>query len=348
MSLICFFGYFCGSKPIGFFIMRLTIPVELPKRELEISYVAKQMIIGSCFAENIGKRLVACKFPALLNPFGILYNPLSIAEALRRIVDGKLLTEESPELVFYGERWHSMLHHGDFSRRDKADVISTVNDSIENARSFLSGMDLLTLTFGTAYVYRRKSDNMVVGNCHKIPGGEFTRSLLTVDEIVGATAEVFEKVRNLSPDVKLLLTVSPIRHIRDGAHGNQVSKAVLLLAVEELKKCFPGRAFYFPAYEIVLDELRDYRFYAEDMIHPSDATIGYVWDCFKASYFDAATEKLSAQVEEIMRALAHRPFDPDSHAYRDFKSKLLLKIEAVKEKNPFFNFSNEIEQCRIQ
>jgi hypothetical protein len=127
-----------------------------------------------------------------------------------------------------------------------------------------------------------------------------------------------------------------------------VSKAVLLLAVEELKKCFPGRAFYFPAYEIVLDELRDYRFYAEDMIHPSDATIGYVWDCFKASYFDAATEKLSAQVEEIMRALAHRPFDPDSHAYRDFKSKLLLKIEAVKEKYPFFNFSNEIEQCRIQ
>ena len=328
--------------------MRLTIPVELPKRELEISYATKQMIIGSCFAENIGKRLVACKFRTMLNPFGILYNPLSIAEALRRIVDGRLFSEESPELVFHGERWHSMLHHGDFSRRDKKDVVSAVNSSLESARSFLAGLDLLTLTFGTAYVYRRKSDNMVVGNCHKIPGCEFTRSLLTVDEIVTATAQAFEQVRTLSPDVKLLLTVSPIRHIRDGAHGNQVSKAVLLLAVEELKKRFPGSVFYFPAYEIVLDELRDYRFYAEDMLHPSDATIGYVWDCFKASYFSDATDGLTAQVEEIMRGLSHRPFDPESQSHKDFKSKLLLKIEAVKEKNPFFDFSNEIEQCRIQ
>ena len=145
------------------------------------------MIIGSCFAENIGKRLVACKFPALLNPFGILYNPLSIAEAVRRIVDGRLFTEESPELVFHGERWHSMLHHGDFSRRDKGDVISAVNASIEHARSFLRGADLLTLTFGTAYVYRRKSDNMVVGNCHKIPGSEFTLDVDTVVMSIGTS-----------------------------------------------------------------------------------------------------------------------------------------------------------------
>lgn len=326
--------------------MRLTIPVELPANELEISYATRQMILGSCFAENIGKRLVACKFPVLLNPFGILYNPLSIAVALRRIAGGEHFTEESPELVFHGERWHSMLHHGDFSRRDRDDVLSAVNGSIEQARAFLSGLDLLTLTFGTAYVYRRKSDNMLVGNCHKIPGGEFTRSLLTVDEVVASTARAFEDVRRLSPAAKLLLTVSPIRHIRDGAHGNQVSKAVLLLAVEELKRCFPGKVFYFPAYEIVLDELRDYRFYAEDMIHPSDAAVGYIWDCFKASYFSDSTNRLAAQVDDIMRALAHRPFDPDGQAYRDFKSKLLLKIEAVKEKNPFFDFSNEIEQCR--
>lgn len=328
--------------------MRLTIPVELPKKELEISYATKQMIIGSCFAENIGKRLVACKFPVLLNPFGILYNPLSIAEALRRIAQGVLFTNESPEIVFHGEHWHSMLHHGDFSRREKDDVISVANSSIERACSFLTGLDLLTITFGTAYVYRRKSDDMVVGNCHKIPGGEFTRSLLTVDEIVAATASAFEEVRHCSPHVKLLLTVSPIRHIRDGAHGNQVSKAVLLLAVEELKRCFPDKVFYFPAYEIVLDELRDYRFYAEDMIHPSAATIGYVWDCFRTAYFGEATEALTTQVEEIIRALSHRPFEPDSQAHKDFKSKLLLKIGEIKEKYPFFDFSNEIEQCRIQ
>ena len=328
--------------------MRLTIPVELPKRELEISYATKQMIMGSCFAENIGKRLVACKFPVMLNPFGILYNPLSIAAALRRIVGGELFTEGSPELAFHGERWHSMLHHGDFSCRDKGGLLSVVNDSLERARQHLSGLNLLTLTFGTAYVYRRKSDNMVVGNCHKIPGTEFTRSLLSVDEVVDATAGAFEQVRACSGDAKLLLTVSPIRHIRDGAHGNQVSKAVLLLAVEELKRCFPGKVFYFPAYEIVLDELRDYRFYAEDMVHPSETAAGYVWECFRNAYFSGATDNLASQIEELSRALSHRPFDAEAQAYKDFKQKLLSKIEALKEKHPFFDFSNETEQCRTQ
>ena len=328
--------------------MRLTIPVELPKKELEISYATKQMIMGSCFAENIGKRLVACKFPVMLNPFGILYNPLSIAAAIRRIVAGEIFTEESPELAFHGERWHSMLHHGDFSRRDKGALLEAVNGSIESAREHLAGVDLLTLTLGTAYVYRRKSDNMVVGNCHKIPGTEFTRSLLSVGEAADAIAEAFEQMLACSQNAKLLLTVSPIRHIRDGAHGNQVSKAVLLLAVEELKRCFPGKVFYFPAYEIVLDELRDYRFYAEDMVHPSDVAASYVWECFRNSYFSGATDTLASQVEEITRALSHRPFDAEAQSYKDFKQKILSKIVSLKEKYPFFDFSNETEQCRTQ
>ena len=328
--------------------MRLTIPVELPKGELEISHATRQMIMGSCFAENIGKRLVACKFPAMLNPFGILYNPLSIAAALRRIIAGELFADDSPELAFHGERWHSMLHHGDFSRRDKGELLAAVNGSIEAARTHLSGLDLLTLTFGTAYVYRRKSDNMVVGNCHKIPGTEFTRSLLTVGEVVDTTAESFEQLLSCSKDAKMLLTVSPIRHIRDGAHGNQVSKAVLLLAVEELKRCFPGKVFYFPAYEIILDELRDYRFYAEDMVHPSETAAGYVWECFRNTYFGEATDSLATQIEDITRALAHRPFDAQAQAHIEFKRKLLLKIEALKEKYPLLDFSNETEQCRTQ
>ena len=328
--------------------MRLTIPVELPKGELEISHATRQMIMGSCFAENIGKRLVACKFPAMLNPFGILYNPLSIAAALRRIVAGELFADDSPELAFHGERWHSMLHHGDFSRRDKGELLAAVNGSIEAARAHLSGLDLLTLTFGTAYVYRRKSDNMVVGNCHKIPGTEFTRSLLTVGEVVDATAEAFEQLLGCSKDAKMLLTVSPIRHIRDGAHGNQVSNAVLLRAVEELKRCFPGTVFYFPAYEIILDELRDYRFYAEDMVHPSETAAGYVWECFRNTYFGEATDSLATQIEDITRALAHRPFDAQAQAHIEFKRKLLSKIEALKEKYPLLDFSNETEQCRTQ
>lgn len=325
--------------------MRLTTPVELPKRDFEITYDSSLMILGSCFAENIGRRLSVCKFRADVNPFGILYNPLSIATALDRIVAGKPFDDGSPEFVFHGERWHSMLHHGDFSRREKCDAINAVNGRLSAAHSATKNLNILTLTFGTAYVYRRKCDGTVVGNCHKMPASEFERSLLTVEEAADALTPPLDKLCAALPDLKILLTVSPIRHLRDGAHGNQVSKATLLLAVEELRRRFPGRVFYFPAYEILLDELRDYRFYDEDMTHPSGVAANYIWECFKAAYFSEATDALSMQMEEIARALAHRPFDAESQAHIEFKRKLSLKIEGIKEKYPFFDFSKEIELC---
>ena len=328
--------------------MRLNIPVELPKREFEITHSTTQMILGSCFAENIGKRLAACKFPVTLNPFGILYNPLSIATALDRIIERKTFTEDSPELVYWGEQWHSMLHHGDFSRREKNDTLAAVNNSLRTAGEKLDKLDLLTLTFGTAYVYRLKESGMVVGNCHKIPGNEFTRTLLTPSEAVEALTPTFERLLKINPQMKILLTVSPIRHIRDGAHGNQVSKAVLMLTIEELRKAFPEKVFYFPAYEIVLDELRDYRFYDEDMVHPSTTAVNYIWECFRSTYLNEETNNIVVQLEEINRALAHRPFDEKSQAHANFKQKLLLKIESVKEKYPFFDFTNELKQCRTQ
>lgn len=328
--------------------MRLNIPVELPKKELEITHTTTQMILGSCFAENIGKRLAMGKFPVNVNPFGILYNPLSISTALSRIISGEKFTEESPELIFHGERWHSMLHHGDFSHREKHDTIAAINSSLTSATETIEKLNLLTLTFGTAYVYRLKESNAVVGNCHKIPGNAFTRSLLTPHEAVSALAPIFAQLLEKNQEMKILLTVSPIRHIRDGAHGNQVSKAVLMLTVEELQRAFPGKVFYFPAYEIVLDELRDYRFYDEDMVHPSSVAINYIWECFRASYFNETTDKLVTQFEEIARALGHRPFDAESQAHIDFKNKILSKIEAIKEKFPFFDFSNELKQCRTQ
>lgn len=328
--------------------MRLTIPVDLPKRELEISYDTKMMFLGSCFAENIGKRLVACKFPVMLNPFGIIYNPQSIAMALQRIIVGEYLNEFSSELVFHGEYWHSMLHHGDFSRREKNDLLTVVNETIGQAHAMVRELDVLMLTFGTAYVYKRKCDGLVVGNCHKIPGSEFVRSLLTVDEAVAAIAPILETMRKLNPKIKFLFTVSPIRHLRDGAHGNQISKSVLLLAVEELMHCFPDNTFYFPAYEIVLDELRDYRFYSEDMIHPSSVAIAHIWESFRTAYFGDVTNRIVMQIEALKRDLAHRPFDVTSRAYVDFKQKLMLKIEEMEKKYPFFDFSNEIEQCRTQ
>lgn len=328
--------------------MRLNIPVELPKKELEITHTTTQMIMGSCFAENIGKRLVMGKFPVTVNPFGILYNPLSIATALSRIISGEKFTEESPELVFHDARWHSMLHHGDFSHKEKHDTIAAINSNLTSATEVIEKLDLLILTFGTAYVYRLKDSDTVVGNCHKIPGNAFTRSLLTPQEAVNALAPIFSQLLEKNPGIKILLTVSPIRHIRDGAHGNQVSKAVLLLTVEELQRAFSGKVLYFPAYEIVLDELRDYRFYDEDMVHPSPVAINYIWECFRTSYFNETTDRLVTQLEEIARALGHRPFDAESQAHLDFKHKLFSKIEALKEKYPFFDFTNELKQCRTQ
>ena len=326
--------------------MRLTTPVALPENELEISYSTKQMIIGSCFAENIGGRLVACKFPVMLNPFGILYNPLSIATALERMEECRLFTENSTELTFHEERWHSMLHHGDFSRAGKEELIENINSRLTQASKWIKETELLSLTFGTAYVYRRKSDNMVVGNCHKIPSTQFERSLLSPSEIVTAMSIILERLFSRNYAMKVMLTVSPIRHFRDGAHGNQVSKATLLLAVDELQKRFPGKIFYFPSYEIVLDELRDYRFYAEDMLHPSPIAANYIWERFGECYFSEETKSIAAKVEEINRALAHRPINGASAAHADFKSKLLLKIERLTEKYPFFDFSKETEQLK--
>ena len=328
--------------------MRLTIPVELPKRELEISHATRQMIMGSCFAENIGKRLVACKFPAMLNPFGILYNPLSIAAALRRIVGREFFTDDSPELAFHGERWHSMLHHGDFSRRDKDELLAAVNGSIDSARTHLSGLDLLTLTFGTAYVYVRKSDNCVAGNCHKLPAALFTRRLLGIDEIVETTARCINEIQGINPAARILFTVSPIRHLRDGAHDNQKSKATLLLAIDELQKFYPTCTAYFPAYEIMLDELRDYRFYAEDMAHPSPLAVEYIWERFTACHIAGESIALCKEIAPIMRALAHRPFDERSSGYKEFIGNTLQKIEAIKEKHPYIDFEKEIEKCNIQ
>ncbi len=323
--------------------MRLVTQVALPKKELEITYRTRQMIIGSCFAENIGKRFDACKFPVMLNPFGILYNPLSIATALERIADCREFSEESTELAFHEERWHSMLHHGDYSRESREELVENINKSLREASEWIKETELLSLTFGTAFVYRRKSDNMVVGNCHKIPSTMFERTLLSTEEIATAMSCVLEKLFARNSSMKVLLTVSPIRHFRDGAHGNQVSKATLLLAVEELRKRFPDRIFYFPSYEIVLDELRDYRFYAEDMLHPSPLAANHIWECFEESYFDEETRSIASQVEEINRALAHSPINGNSAAHSEFKSKLLLKIETIKGKYPYFDFSKEIK-----
>lgn len=327
--------------------MQFATTVELPTKELSITHRDRLLLMGSCFTRNIGDKLLEKRFKADINPFGILYNPLSIAEALRRILDGKPFEEGASELVFHQERWHSMLHHSDFSRRSLSDTLSAINDRLLAAHRQMASLDFLIITFGTAYVYRRCADNIVVGNCHKLPASDFNRALLGIEEISDAMQGVMEILTTLRPGVKIVFTVSPIRHLHDGAHDNQVSKATLLLAIEEIRKRFPDNTAYFPAYEIVLDELRDYRFYADDMTHPSSLAIEYIWECFKNCYFDNNTRSLCKEIKAINSALAHRPFDELSQSYRSFINDTMRRIETIREREPHIDFKNDILKCNI-
>ena len=325
--------------------MQFTTAIELPNNFVKITHKSKIMLAGSCFAENIGNKLAERKFDIDINPFGILYNPLSIGKMLEKVISGEIFTAASPEIFEHNDKWHSILHHGDFSCDTKDGLLSQINRRLTEAHKRIQKCDALIVTFGTAYVYTRNSDDCIAGNCHKLPGNMFTRKLLSVDEIVASTTEITKKLLAANPNVKIIFTVSPIRHLRDGAHDNQKSKATLLLAIDRIMQQFPEVAFYFPAYEIMLDELRDYRFYAADMTHPSPVAVDYIWELWSKCCFDSETTRLNEDIEDVNRALAHRPFDPEADSYKKFIQKTLGKIETLNKKSPSLDLKNEITIC---
>lgn len=328
--------------------MQFTTPVPLPTGTMCITHSTQIMLLGSCFVQNMGERMLGCKLNVDINPYGILYNPCSIAEALRRIVSGELYDNSSPEFFEHNECWHSSMHHSAFSRRTKEEALATVNERLMNAHKALPALDILMLTFGTSYVYRSATDGAVVGNCHKLPQKMFVRELLTIDFIVDTMSTVLDSLFAIRPSLNVLFTVSPIRHLRDGAHDNQISKSTLLLAIEALRRRYPQNTHYFPSYEIMLDELRDYRFYADDMLHPSTVAVEYLWQCFSDSYFSQETKKLNEAVAGIMRGIAHRPADAASASHKAFLHNILKKIETLKNEYPVLDFEKEIQQCNIQ
>ena len=247
--------------------MNFSTPVELPSDLPRFTQADELLLMGSCFATNIGALLADARFRPDVNPFGVLYNPLSVSTALRELVTGRLYKEE--DLFFFRECWHSPMHHGDFSSPFAEEVLQRINIRLQTAHERIHHLNCLMLTFGTAWVYEQKSTGHVVANCHKQPESVFTRRRLSVQEIVSDYTSLFSGLIARNPKLKVILTVSPIRHVRDGMHANQLSKATLLLAIDQLQTSFSGHVFYFPAYELLLDELRDYRFYADDMVHPS-------------------------------------------------------------------------------
>lgn len=321
-------------------------PTHIMALQPPLKHSDRFMVIGSCFAEHIGKRLAEMKWRTEVNPFGVLYNPLSISKMLERLLECRPYTEA--ELIHFPDGgWNTWMHHSRYSHPDKGEALNSINQNLKSASTMLEQADALIITLGTAWVYRLKETMQVVGNCHKVPEREFVRQRLTVEEIVEAYTALLAQLWAVNPKMRVIFTVSPVRHLKDTLHGNQLSKATLLLAVDELCNRYPEQLYYFPAYEIVMDELRDYRFYAEDMAHPSSQAVEYVWERFVEHMTDHEAQAFIAQWNKIARALAHRPFHPEAEEYKQFVLQNKTKIENLKEKYPYLEVQDEINACNM-
>lgn len=303
--------------------MKFRTEIEISPLGVQIGYDSRVLTLGSCFAAHIARKLAAAKFRVTENPSGILFNPLSIAAAIRSYASPAAVTRD--ELGFDGEVWYHFGFHGDFSAPTAEKALARMNAARRAGAEALRTADRVILTFGTAWVYER--DGEVVANCHRRPAAEFSRRRLSVEEIVKTFAELIE---GPLAGKQIILTVSPVRHIGDGLAGNAVSKATLRLAAEELMQRFKCAA-YFPAYEIVTDDLRDYRFYADDLVHPAPQAIAYVWEKFTAAALSDRARSLLPKAEAIVAAAAHRPRNPQGEAHRAFCRRQLERIAALPE-----------------
>lgn len=316
--------------------MKLQTKVDIETPPFLVDYKSRLMLLGSCFAGNMGEKLQYFKFRADVNPCGIVYNPCSVANVLKLLLSGRQFT--SDDLLQNDRKWVSLYHHGSFSSESQDDCLHNINERLAESAENLKNTDILMLTFGTAWVYRFKQTGEIVSNCHRFPSGVFDRFRLTVGDIVKEYTELIGDLRKQNPALQIIFTVSPIRHWKDGANGNQLSKATLLLAIDEICRCLKN-VYYFPSYEIVMDELRDYRFYAEDMLHVSDLTVNYIWECFKDICLAPDTRFLMERIEKVNKALAHRPSDEKNPAWQD------LIIRTHKEAQEIDNILKKLSGC---
>ena len=302
------------------------------------NYGDRILLTGSCFAESIGARLIQSKFDVVINPSGILYNPASIVQSLLACFTGKKYTKD--DLFRHHGLWHSWDHHEKFSHPDADTCLKAINSSMEKARAQLASTDWLIITLGTAGIYRLRANNRVVANCHKAPSSDFEFSLMKPEEVVSLFDNFMHRIFQKNKKVKIIFSVSPVRYARQGLVESNLSKAVLLYAIHHLIKKF-DRLYYFPAYEIVTDELRDYRFYKEDMVHPNEQAVQYVWDKFVKYFMSTDTQKVMEEIHPIVQAAQHRPLHADSEEYQRFAQIQLEKINKLENKYLHFDFSEE-------
>jgi len=313
--------------------------VNIPSSEFNFGYQKNAVMMGSCFVENIGSKLKSSKYQVDVNPFGVIYNPVSVCSSLRLLMEERDFVED--DLNFHNKLWFSFYHHSRFSNADLSQCLSDINEGIKEGSKNLKEADFLFITFGTSWVYELLSSGNIVSNCHKLPAKDFNRYRLNVDEIVSIYKDLLVELLVFNPNLKVVFTVSPIRHWKDGAHGNQLSKATLLLAVDQLTELF-DQVSYFPSFEIVMDELRDYRFYSEDMLHMSDVAIKYIWQRFYDTYLSEESKQIQKQVEKFILAANHRPFNVNSDSHQTFIKSSLAKLHEFSRVNPTINMDEVI------
>lgn len=315
--------------------MNFTTQIPILKSNNPIDYNSKIMSLGSCFAENMGEKFEYFKFQNTANPFGIIFNLVSIEKLIYRVVHQQEFTDK--DVFFYNERWHCYEVHSDLSNSDKVLFLRNLNEIL--AMSYIKIIELshFIITLGTSWVYRNIETNQIVANCHKMPQNHFKKELLSAETIQNSIENTIALIQLLNSDIKFIFTVSPVRHIKDGFVENNLSKSHLISAMHSSIFHLPSSS-YFPSYEILLDELRDYRFYADDMLHPSQTAIDYIWIKFFENYISESEFATMQQVCDIQRALNHKPFHPNSESHQKFIDILNQKINTLVEKFPNIKF----------
>ena len=316
--------------------MQFTTPIPIQKSKNQIDYNSKIISLGSCFAVNIGERFDYFKFKNTINPFGILFHPLALEKIISRAISKEIFTED--DIFFHNERWHSFDVHSDLSISDKEDFLKKLNSNLKSFRNDLVESSHVIITLGTSWVYRKTETDAIVANCHKVPQNQFKKELLSVEEIKNSLQKIILSIAEVNPKAKIIFTISPVRHIKDGFVENQWSKANLISAAQEIINHKSEITNYFPSYEIMMDELRDYRFYAEDMIHPSQIAIDYIWKRFSETWISEEAISTLQEIESIQKGLNHRPFNEKSGQHLAFLGKLQQRIAILERQFPFIKF----------
>lgn len=315
--------------------MKLQTILPLTKEKQPITYNDTMVLLGSCFVTNMAQKLEWFKFQHLVNPFGVIFQPVAIEKLVTRAINNELFT--IADVFHFNEQWQCFEVHSEMNSTEQEQLVAALNVALQNLRTELTLCRYCIITLGTAWVYRHIETDTLVANCHKVPQKKFLKELLSVDEVEASLDNIFTLLRSINPTVKIITTVSPVRHLKDGFVANAQSKAHLLAGVHKVVE--PRKhIYYFPSYEIMMDELRDYRFYKEDMIHPNTLAVNYIWEKFVTVWIDDSVLPIMKEVDAVQKGLAHKPFNKNSDSHKEFLKNLNNRIDLLKKTYSFMRF----------